>query len=119
MQTRLTLGLAKEIFFAILLLRQVFLLSNDRAVATHQLLAFVAVDSGVRQAGIFVAFELIDSIVHQGFVEYIQAHGAHVPARRLWYSPPSAALARSGHTCPRRHKSSEPTPTSAGNSLLP
>ena len=57
-----------------LLLCQVFINCDNSVVASHFLLAFMAVDACIAQTAVFISLELIYGIVHQRLVEHIQAY---------------------------------------------
>ena len=49
------------------------ILSGDDRIVKAEVLALVFVDAGVTQAGVFIAFKLVNRAIHQGAVEQPQA----------------------------------------------
>ena len=46
----------------------------DGTVTTNHLFSLMAIDAGIREAGVLITFKLIDSIIHQSLVKHIQAN---------------------------------------------
>ena len=46
------------------------LLARDDGIPAATLFSFVKVDTGIAKAGVFVSFELVNSILHEGVVEH-------------------------------------------------